>query len=148
MKVCNNDLGTFQVAKHVIRNKFSALVVAVWVVGLKYAKTVSNRDARRDYQKPARELFAIGPTNCVNRLPCYKHGHNSSLACTCGELKSQPHQVRVGLPIGIGQVVEKLSPVLAGFWGHFRQPNGCFDSFYLAEERTNVVELVISPMLE
>ena len=45
----------------------------------------TDRDARGDDQKAAREVYALRMANGVDRLPGDEHYHDGRLPCPCGE---------------------------------------------------------------
>ena len=51
MVVRDHDLGAVEIAKHVAGDQFTALVIAIWVVGLEYAEAVADGQAGRDDQE-------------------------------------------------------------------------------------------------
>ncbi len=53
----------------------------------------------------------------------------------------------IGLLVDNVQMVEE-APTSLGFRCDFRQPNGGFHGFHLAEERAGFAELVMPPMLK
>src|SRR5450432_118033 len=147
MVVRDDDFGSFDIAQHVARHQFAALVVAVRVVGLEYAEPVANGQARRDYQESAREFPAAGAADGVDGLPGDDHGHDRGLACAGSKLQGETDQLRVGVVVGVGEVLQEGLARLR-FWRHLGQPDGCLNGFNLTEERPDAAELVVSPMLE
>ena len=122
----DDDLGPFEVAKHIARNQFTALIVAVRIVGLKDAQAVTDRQAGRHDQKSAGELFAVWPAHGIDGLPGNQHGHDGGLARAGGQFQGQSHQFRIGIVIGIGQVFQKPASGLAYLRGHLGQPDERF----------------------
>ena len=144
----DDDLGALQVAEHVTGHQLAAGVVAVRVIGLQDAQAVFDGEAGRDQQKTTRELFAIGPTHRVDGLPCDEHRHHGGLARTCGQLKGQAHQLRVGIVVGAGEVVHEDLTHFANLRHNLGQPNCRLNGFNLAEKRTNAAEVVMAPVLQ
>lgn len=50
--------------------------------------------------------------------------------------------------VGIGEMSEKTVADLTSFWGYLGEPDDRFNGLYLAEERTNVAELMVPPINE
>ena len=75
----------------------TGLVVAVGIVGLQNAESITDRDPWRDNQKTARELPAGRRADRVDRLPRHQHGHDGRFARTGRHFHGEPDQLRVGL---------------------------------------------------
>jgi len=131
-----------------IGDELTTLVVAVRVVGLEHAQAVANGQAGSHDQESACELLAIGPAHRIDGLPGDQHCHYGGFACTRGKLERQPHQLGIGVIIGIGQVFQKLASGLTGLRCHFRKPDSNFDGFDLTKERPETIELVMAPVLK
>ena len=95
--VGDDDLGAFDIVEHVAGNQFAAGVVAVGIVRLEHAQPVLDRQAGRDDQETAGEVFAPGPANGVDRLPGDEHRHDGGLARAGGQFQREAHQLRVGV---------------------------------------------------
>ena len=105
--VGDDDLGAVDVVQHVARDELAALVVAVGIVGLQHAQAVLDRQAWGDDQKAAGEALALRVAHGVDRLPGDQHGHDRGLAGAGRELERQPHQFRVGVVVGVGEVLRE-----------------------------------------
>ena len=124
------------------------LVVAVRIVWLQHAQAVLDGDSGRDHQEAARESGALGPANCVDRLPGDQHRHDGGLSGAGRQLESQPRQVRIGVVIGVREMVEEFPAGPARARRNLGEPNGGLDRFNLAEEGLNATESVVPPVLE
>jgi len=147
MVVGDDDLGAFDVAHHVVGHQLAAGVVAVRVVWLQHAQPVLDRDAGRHNQEATRELLAVRPAHGVDGLPRDDHGHDRRLARAGGQLERKSRQLRVGVLVGIVQVLQKAlgGPVVGGDFG---EPDQRFHRFDLAEEGAVAVERIVAPVLE
>ena len=148
MIVGDDDLGAIHVVQHIARNQFTTGVIAVRVVGLEHAQTIFDREARRHDEKATRETFALRSAHRVDGLPGDQHRHNRGFSRACGQLQSEAHEFRVGIIVGIREVVQKAFPGLPCLWRDLGQPNDSFHRLHLAEEGPDIAELVMSPMLE
>ena len=146
--VGDDDVGAVQVAEHVARHQFAALVVAVRVVGLQHAQAVADGQAGGHHQEAAREPPAARMAHRVHRLPRDQHRHHRGLAGAGGELERQPREAGVGLLVRLLQPLDEASPVAAGAGGHLGQPDHRLHRLDLAEEWPQVAEPVVAPMLE
>src|SRR5262245_11176429 len=109
MKISDDDLGLADLGKEIIGHEFAALVIAVRIVWLEHSETVTDREARRHYEKSARELLAARATHCVDGLPGNDHRHDGSLARPGRELQSKPHQSGISLVVGRFEMLDELS---------------------------------------
>ena len=123
-------------------------VVAVRVVGLQDAQAILDGQAWGHDQKTAGETLALRVAHGVDGLPGDQHGHHRGLAGAGGELERKPHQFRVGVVVGVGEVLEKALAGLADLRGDLGQPDGGLDRLDLTEERPNTAELVMPPVLQ
>ena len=98
-------------------------------------------------RKPRREACAAGTAHRVDRLPGDQHRHDGGLAGAGGQLQGETQQFGIGVSVGIGQMVEESLAAL-GLGCDLGQPDGRFHRLDLAEERANVAELVMPPVLE
>src|SRR5581483_11245058 len=57
-------------------------------------------------------------------------------------------EFRVGIVVRVGEMVKKAFASPHRLWSYLDQPDGSFHCLYLAEEGPDVVELVMSPVLE
>ncbi len=105
--VGDDDLGAVDVIQHVGRDQLAARVVAVRVVRLQHAQAVLDGDARRDHEKAAGESLALRPPDGVDGLPGDQHGHDRRLARARGQLEGQSQQLRIGVVVRAGEVVEE-----------------------------------------
>ena len=144
----DDDLGALQVAAHVAGHQFAPLVVAVGVIGLQHAQPVFDGQARRDQQKPACELLAVGAAYRIDGLPGNQHRHHGGFASARRELKGQAHQLGIRIVVGCGQVVDEDLAGLAEVWRHFRQPDCCLYSFDLTEKGAHTAERMMPPVLQ
>ena len=64
-------------------------------------------------RKPRVNFLLLGPAHGIDRLPGDQHGHDGGLAGAGGQLQRQPHQLRIGVVVGIGQMFEKALAGLA-----------------------------------
>ena len=147
VEVSDDDLRSLEIAQHVARHEFPALVVAVRVVGLEDAKPVFDGDAGGDDQEAPCEASAAGAAHRIDRLPRDDHGHDRGLAGAGGELQREPAQVGVRLIVGLAEVLHKL-PSGAEIGRDFGQPDHRLHRLDLAEERADVVEPVVAPMVQ
>ena len=54
------------------------------------------------------KLLAVRVAHGVDGLPGDEHGHDGGLAGAGGQLERDAEQLRVGIAVGAGQVLEKL----------------------------------------
>ena len=146
--VGDDDGGAVQVAEHVARHQFAALVVAVRVVGLQHAQAVADGQAGGHHQEAAREPPAARMAHRVDGLPRDQHRHHRGLAGAGGELERQPREAGVGLLVRLLQPLHEPAPVAAGAGGYLGQPDHGLHRLHLAEEGTQVAELVMAPVLQ
>ena len=146
--VGDDDGGAVQVAEHVARHQLAALVVAVRVVGLQHAQAVADGQAGGHHQEAAREPPSARMAHRVDRLPRDQHRHHRGLAGAGGELQRQPREAGVGLLVRLLQPLDEPPPLTAGVGGYLGEPDHRLHRLHLAEERTQVAELVVAPMLE
>jgi hypothetical protein len=93
-------------------------------------------------------MLAVSIAGRVHRLPCDQHRNNGGLAGARRQFERKAHQLGVGLGVGAFQVVPELRAACAGLGRDLSQPYGGFDGFDLTEEGPDIVELVVSPVLE
>ena len=148
MEIGNHDFGPLQIGKHITGNQLAACIIAVRIVRLKHAKPIFDGQAGGDHQESPCKSPAGGPPHCVDGLPGNQHGHDRCFSCAGGEFQSQAQQFRVGVVISIDKVFQKDFSGLACIGSDFRQPDNRLDRFHLAEERPNVVEPVMPPVLK
>src|SRR5207249_4775994 len=141
------DLGAGNFREEIGGHEFAVFVVIVRVAGKDDPKPVTDSDARRANEESARKGFARGPTDGVEGLPSNEHGDDGCLAGASGEFQGNAEQLRVGLFVGRLEVVEELPPALALMRGDFSEPNGGFDGFDFAEEGSDGLEGIASPVL-
>ena len=99
-------------------------------------------------RKPRVKLLALRTPRRVDGLPGDEHRHDGRLAGAGRQLQREAHQLRVGVVIGIGQMLKKTLSHLSHLRRDLRQPNGRFDGLNLAEERADAAELVVPPVLK
>src|SRR5262249_16845550 len=75
VKIGDDDLGSLDFLKQVLRDQLPASVIAVWVIGLQYAQAVLNSKTRRHNEEPASEMLTAGPANGIDGLPSDEHGY-------------------------------------------------------------------------
>ena len=148
MIVCDNDFGSFDIANHIVGNKFTALVVAIGIIRLQHAKPVANGYARGDNQEASSEFFALWSSHCIHHLPSDNHGHHGGFACAGGKFQCKSGYFRVGIVVGIFEMVEKSFTGFPCLWGDLCEPDCRFDCLDLAEKRFDTVELVVPPVLK
>jgi hypothetical protein len=122
-------------------------VVTVGVVGLEHLEPVADGEAGRHHQKAAGEASAAGLADGVGGLPGDDHGHDGGFAGAAGQFQRPTHEFRIRSVVGVGKVFQKLFAGLAPLRGDLGEPDGGLYSFDLAEERMNVAELVMTPVL-
>jgi hypothetical protein len=145
--VGDDDLGAFHVVEHVARHQFAVFVVTVGVVGLQDAQTVLDGQAGGADQKTAREVLAGGAAHRIDGLPGNDHGHDRGLAGAGGKLQRQAHQLGIGILVGRREVIEDALALL-GLGRNLGQPDRRLRGLHLTEERADVVELVMTPVLQ
>ena len=146
--VCDNDFGSFDITDHIVGNKFTALIIAIGIIRLQDAKPVANGYAGGDNKEASSEFFALWSSCCIYHLPGNNHGHDGGFACACGKFECQTGYFRVGIVVGIFEVVEKSFTCLPCLWSYLCEPDCRFDRFDLAEKRFDTVELVVPPVLQ
>lgn len=65
-----------------------------------------------------------------------------------GKFQGQAQQLRVGVVVGIDKVFQEDFSGFSCAGGDFRQPDDRLDRFHLTEERPDVVEAVLPPVLQ
>ena len=83
----------------------------------------------------------------VDRLPGDEHGHDGGLARAGGELQGETHQLWVGVFVGGGKVIEQAFARLRNA-ARPLSARCSLDRFDLTEERADIAELVMTPMLK
>ena len=146
--VGDDDLRLFQIGEHVARDQLAASVVAVRIVRLQHAQAVLDGDAGRDHQEAARESAALRPADRVDGLPGDQHRHDGGLSGAGRQLERQPGEVRVGVVVGVRQMVEEILADPARARRHLDEPDGGLYRLDLAEEGPNAAEPVVPPVLE
>ena len=81
-------------------------------------------------------------------MPGNEHGHDGSLASAGGQFQRQSHECRVGVVVGIGQVFQERAAGPPSVRGDLSEPDGGFNRLHLAEEGSDIAELVLPPMLQ
>ena len=84
----------------------------------------------------------------VDRLPGDQHRHNGGLPGAARELQRDAQQLGVRLPIGATDVRPDPGAGRRALRGDLREPDSRLDRLDLAEERLEVIELMMAPMLE
>ena len=148
VEVGDDDLRAVESAQHVARHQLPALVIAVRVVGLEHAKAVLDRDSGSDDQEAPREPPAVRAANRVDRLPGDEHGHDGGLAGPGGELQGEPGKIGVRFRVCLFEVVEEPSARVAVARGDLGQPDRRLHRLDLAEERPDVVEPMVAPVVQ
>jgi hypothetical protein len=128
--------------------QLAAGVVTVRVIGLEHAQAIADGQAGGDDQEPARKFLTIGPAHGIDGVPGNQHGHNSGLASAGGQFQRQPHELRVGIVVGIGQVFQERFSGISSVGGDLGEPDDGFNRLHLAEEWPDVAERVMPPMLQ
>lgn len=98
-------------------------------------------------RKPRVSACCQAGAHRVDRLPRDQHRYDGRLAGTGGELQREPHELRVGVAVGGGQMVQEALPRLR-LRRDLGQPDRRLDRLDLTEERPNAGERVVSPVLE
>ena len=137
-----------QVGQHIGGNQLAAAVVAVRVVGLQHPQAVLDGNAGRDHQKAARKPGTLRAARRVDGLPGDQHRHDGGLAGAGSQLEGQPRQGRVGIAVGVGQMVEEIPAGAARLGRHLGEPDGGLDRFDLAEEGPQAAEAMVPPVLQ
>ncbi len=101
---------------------------------------VTTRNPRLKCLLPGRRTALIG-------LPGDEHGHDGGLARAGGQLQREAHQFRIGVSVGVGQVVEQALSRLR-LRRDLGQPDGRLGRLHLAEERAHAAEIVMAPVLK
>jgi hypothetical protein len=109
---------------------------------------VFDRETRRHDEETTREVGASRPANRVDGLPRDDHRHYRGFSGTRRELQGQPRKIGIGIPIRVRYVIDKPLSGLPELWSHLCKPDCGFHCLDLAKERTNIVELELTPMLE
>ena len=84
----------------------------------------------------------------VDGLPGDDHGHHRRFACAGGQLEREAQQVRIGVRVDCGEMVEKAFALFPDLGRDFREPDNGFDRFHLTKERADAAEIVRAPMLQ
>ena len=147
MEVGGDDLRPLKIAQHVARYELPVLVVAVRIVGLEHPEPVLDGDAGSDDQEAPREAPAARTAHRVDRLPGDEHGHDGGLAGAGCELQGQPGERRIGFLIRRVQLFAELAS--GGELGRdFGQPDDRLHRLDLTEEGADIVESVVTPVMQ
>jgi len=84
MKIGDDNFGPFKIRKHIARNEFATLIVAVRVIRQENTESVTDRNTGCDNEKASGKLLAARSAHGINSLPGNEHGHDGSLARTRG----------------------------------------------------------------
>ena len=76
MVIGNDNLGSLDVLKHVVRNDFTFVIISVRIVGLQNPESIFDGQAGGYYQKTSGEGFRRGMPRCVYSLPRDQHSHD------------------------------------------------------------------------
>ena len=148
----NDDPRPLKVRQHAVGDQFIFPVVTVRIVRLQDTQSVSNSDAGRDDEEATGETGARRQAQSIQRLPRNQHGHYSRLAGAGGELQGDAQQIRICPPVGAAQVfadaLVRRRPTAADAARHLGKPDGCFNSFDLAEERPAPHIIVLAPVTQ
>ena len=115
---------------------------------MEYLEPVADGDSGRHHQKATGESVATRLADGVDGLPGYDHRHDGGFAGAGGELQGEAQQFGIGRIVSVRKMFEESLAGLAELRGDFDQPDGGLDGLDLAEERDDVGELVMTPMLE
>ena len=147
--VGDDDPRLLEVLQHVARHELTALVVALGVVRLQHAQPVADGQAGRDHEKASREVPARRPPHGVDRLPGDEHRHHRRLAGAGRQLQRQPREIGVRLLVHVVEPLEDLAHLAAATLRRdLGQPDRRLDGLDLAEERADVAEVVLAPVLQ
>ena len=144
--VGDDDAGAAELGQQIGRDQFAAGVVAVGIVGQQHPQAVADGDARRDDEEAAGEALAVGVADGVDRLPGDQHRHHGGLAGAGGELERDAQQLRVGLGVGVGEVLDEALAVLARVRCDFGEPDRGLDCLDLAEKGPDAGKFVLPPV--
>jgi hypothetical protein len=146
--VGDDDLGTPDLGQHLRRNEFTRLIVIVRRARNQHPQPILDRDARGHDEEGPREVLRVPPRS-INRLPGDEHRHDGRLAAARGHLQGKTEQLRIGLLVGLGNLVEK-APRRRPLGRDLGQPDDRLYRFELAEERARAGPFFLrpTPMLE
>ena len=132
--VGDHDLRAPDLRQHLRRHDLARLIIVVRLARLQHAEPILDRDAGRDDQEGAGEVlrFLAGG---VHRLPGDQHGHDGRLAAARRHLHGQAEQFRIGLLVGLGDLIQKALRRCT-LRRDLGQPDDRLDGFDLAEEGT------------
>ena len=111
MEVGDDDFRVVDRIEHVVRHDLARAVVALGIIGLQDPQAVLDGEAGCADEEAAREMRAAGAAYMVDGLPGDQHRHDGGLAGAGGELQRQAQQLRVGLLVDRGEILEKTLPV-------------------------------------
>ena len=148
MKVGHNNFGPTQIGQHIVGHQLAAGVVAIGVVRIQHPQAIPNGNAGGDNEKAPREATAAGMAHGIDGLPGDDHGHHHCFARPRGQLQGHAQQLRIGLLIGVLDVVEESLTTSAQGGRYFSNPDCGFDCFNLAEEGAYSLKLMVPPMLQ
>ena len=146
--VRDDDLRLAEICEHVVRDELAALVVAVRIVRLKDAQSVSDGEPRGDDEEPSREPGASRSAHRVDRLPGDEHGHDGGLARARRELQGHSREPRVRLLARDLEPFDEWTRLAPEARCDFGEPDGGLDGLDLAEEGPDPGEFVSAPVLE
>ena len=92
-------------------------------------------------------MRAIGPTYRICGLPSDEHCHHCCLASARCQFQSEAKEFRICVPVRVCQVFDEPFTCLPNLWSDLGRPNRSLHGFNLAEERSEAVEIVVSPVL-
>ena len=99
-------------------------------------------------RKPRVKRCTARAADCVDRLPCDQHGHHGSLAGPSSELQRQPGQLGVRLFVCPLEVFSKASSGNSERRCDLDQPDRRLHRLVLAEEGADIVESMVTPVMQ
>ena len=139
--VRDDDPGGLDQRQHVLRNELAMFVVGFGIVRQKDAEPVLDRDAGRRYEEAVRELRGHAMADGIHGLPGDDHRHDRGLAGAGRELEGDTVEIGVRVAVRERQLLQ--NPLaLRRLVGDLRQPDQRLDGLHLAEERTDVREVL------
>ena len=92
-------------------------------------------------------MLTSGAPNSVDSLPRDEHGHDRGFARASGKLQRETLQFRVGIQVRRRKMFQYVLPG-DKMRRDLSKPDESLDGLDLTIERTNIVKLVMPPMLQ
>ena len=92
-------------------------------------------------------MLGCRTAHCIDGLPGNEHGHYCRFACAGGEFQGKPHQLGIGVLVCSSEMIKNTFAV-PGLGRDLGEPDRSFYRLNLAEEWSDAIELVMTPVLQ